>query len=140
MSEHKKIAIIDDDTLIRKSVVYLLLDKFQVFSYGSVAEFLEALEAEDAEVPDLILLDIMMPGVDGVEFVRRIRDADQANSGKGEKSIAYEKLRDVIIIMVSARGDIAQKAELSELGVADYISKPFSMELLEQRIVNALAK
>ena len=78
---------------------------------------LGALNAAEAETPDLILLDLSLPGMDGYEVCRRIR-----------------KYSDVPIIMLTARTDERQKVQGLTLGADDYVTKPFGMEELLARI------
>jgi two-component system KDP operon response regulator KdpE len=83
----------------------------------------EALKAAELEMPDLVLLDIMMPEMDGFEVCRRIR----------EWSI-------VPIIMLTARGDESDKVKCLEMGADDYISKPFGVNELMARIIAVLRR
>ena len=91
-----------------------------------------AVDAEQAQreigppLPDLILLDWMLPGISGIEWARRLRgDA---------------RTRDVPIIMLTARGDESDKAAALETGVDDYITKPFSPRELLVRIRMVLCR
>jgi len=83
----------------------------------------EALKAAEREMPDLVLLDIMMPEMDGFEVCQRIR----------EWSI-------VPIIMLTARGDENDKVRCLEMGADDYISKPFGVNELMARIIAVLRR
>ena len=74
----------------------------------------------DREKPNLILLDLMLPGTDGLEVCRHIRKS--------------EGLSDVPIIMLTARGDESDKVVGLELGADDYVTKPFSVKELVARI------
>ena len=91
-----------------------------------------ALDAETAErlvreaLPDLILLDWMLPGASGVEFARRLRGT--------------ERTREVPIIMLTARGDEQDKIQGLEVGADDYITKPFSPRELMARIKAVLRR
>jgi len=119
-----KILIIDDSRDFRK-----LLSRFlQTSGY----EITEAENGEDGlqkivEVkPDLILLDIMMPGIDGYEVCKRIK-ADPSS-------------RDVPVIFLSGRSETTDKIEGLNVGGADYITKPFDPEMLMLRINNILRR
>lgn len=77
----------------------------------------EALEKTEGELPDLVILDTMLPKVDGVEVCRRIRDWSR-----------------VPIIMLSTTGDGIDKVKCLDLGADDYITKPFSIDELLARV------
>ena len=91
-----------------------------------------AIDAEQAQLdidpalPDLILLDWMLPGISGIEWTRRLR--------------GDERTRDVPIIMLTARGDESDKASALATGVDDYITKPFSPRELLVRIRAVLCR
>ncbi len=87
------------------------------FTVEEASDGLKALQQLDAFSPDLILLDIMMPGIDGFDVVRRIRDSSN-----------------VPIILLTARAAEHDKLIGLELGADDYITKPFSMKELAARI------
>ncbi|NIR30512.1 MAG: phosphate regulon transcriptional regulatory protein PhoB [Gammaproteobacteria bacterium] len=114
----KSVLIVEDEAAIREMVAGPL----------SLAGF-RALEARDAseaehilsaEVPSLILLDWMLPGISGVEFARRLR--------------REEATREVPIIMLTARGEEDDKLAGFNAGIDDYISKPFSLRELVARV------
>lgn len=111
----KTILIVDDDRGIVDLVSeYLVESGFHAFT---ASDGREALFVARREKPDLILLDIMMPEVNGYEFVR-----------------LYRKERDVPIILLTARLDEADKVIGLELGADDYVTKPFGMAELVARI------
>jgi DNA-binding response OmpR family regulator len=116
MEERKRlIFIVDDDETVRMIMErYLQAEGFRVQTFA-LAE--DALEAWEREAPDMFIIDIMMPGVDGYELCRRIR----------AKSM-------VPIIMVSAKDDEVDKIVGLELGSDDYLSKPFSPRELVVRV------
>ncbi|MDR3543540.1 MAG: response regulator transcription factor [Desulfosporosinus sp.] len=80
----------------------------------------EALESVDKEQPDLLVLDVMLPGMDGLEVCRRIRN--------------IQNLRQIPIIMLTAKGEEIDKVVGLELGADDYMTKPFSPRELLARI------
>ncbi|HJV24325.1 MAG TPA: response regulator [Aromatoleum sp.] len=102
------VLIVDDDPRNRKLIETLLrVDGFDVRAADSGAA---ALAAVAAALPDLVLLDLMMPGMDGFEVVRRLK-ADPAASG-------------VPIVMVTALDDAASRARLAAAGVERVLVKP----------------
>jgi CheY-like chemotaxis protein len=77
-----------------------------------------ALDVVDKDVPDVVLLDVAMPGMDGVETLKRIMSLK----------------RPVSVIMVTANADIAVTSKLLAIGAVDYIPKPFDLEYLDQAV------
>jgi two-component system KDP operon response regulator KdpE len=116
--DKKRILIVDDDP----AIIRLLSANLKARGYEAVTAINgeESLEALQKEFIDLIILDIMMPKVDGVEVCRRIR-----------------QWSDVPIIILSARGDEKDKVKCLELGADDYLTKPFGIAELMARIKTA---
>jgi DNA-binding NtrC family response regulator len=114
-----RIHVIDDDVSIRDGLVTALEDAYRVEAFPTAEEALEALEKE---TPDLILLDIGLPGMNGVEALRRIRDSHP----------------EILVIMISAYEDIETVISCMKLGAHDYTVKPIHMDALEVTIRNAL--
>ena len=85
-----------------------------------------ALEIARRGRPDLVLLDIMMPGMDGFEVCRSLK--------------ADESTRDAVVIFLSARGDVSDKVSGLELGAADYITKPIQREEVLARVATHLSR
>jgi DNA-binding response OmpR family regulator len=116
-----KILLVDDDqTLLHLLGQYLLEANFQVFKAASGPI---GLRVAFNERPDLVLLDVMLPGMDGWEVCARLRE-----------------LSDVPIIMVTAKTTEADKLRGFRLGVDDYVTKPFSFAELVARIQAVLAR
>jgi two-component system, OmpR family, alkaline phosphatase synthesis response regulator PhoP len=113
-----KIFVIDDEEDIRDIIqINLRAEGYDILCYSSAEEALKGLESS---VPDLFILDIMMPGIDGYEFCRRVRAAD-----------AWKQ---VPVIFLSAKSDEIDKVLGLELGADDYITKPFSVKELKSRV------
>jgi len=111
----KKILVVEDDKNIRDVVAYNLMSEgYEVVAAHDGEKALEAFEKEN---PDLVLLDIMMPKMDGFEVCRRIRKVSQ-----------------VPIIMQTARAEEVDKVLGLELGADDYVTKPFSVRELLARV------
>ena len=114
-----RILIADDDPAIIRFVrANLKAEDYQTFS---AMDGVEALQVIEKELPDLVILDIMMPRMNGVEVCRQIREWSK-----------------VPIIMLSARGDENDKVTCLELGADDYLTKPFGIRELMARIKVAL--
>lgn len=113
---HKgRILVVDDEASIRQIVeARLHMAGFEVLT---AADGEEALEAYRSNRPDLIVLDIMMPRMDGLQVCREIRKQDS-----------------VPIIMLTAKGEIPDRINALEMGADDYVTKPFSPRELEARI------
>ena len=109
------VLVVDDDVrMLRMMKRILELEGFQVLIANSGES---ALKMFDKESPDLVLLDIMMPDMDGYSVCQRIREFSQ-----------------VPIIMVTARGDDKEKVEGLDIGADDYVTKPFSASELAARV------
>ncbi|HSY26215.1 MAG TPA: response regulator [Burkholderiaceae bacterium] len=122
MSANKKILVADDDSRNRKLLETLLgADGYLVTTVNSGQATLNAVASER---PDLILLDLMMPGMDGFEVVRRLK-SDAAT-------------RDIPIVMVTALDDTGSRLRLLAAGVADLISKPIDRWQLKERLEQLL--
>ncbi len=111
----QRILVVDDEQSIRTIVEFALKDAgFDVVSVGRGDDALLAMERETV---DLVVLDVMLPGMDGLEVCQKIR-ADYS----------------VPIIMLSARGEELDKVLGLELGADDYVTKPFSPRELVSRV------
>ncbi|MBQ3546472.1 MAG: response regulator transcription factor [Lachnospiraceae bacterium] len=115
MATKQKILIVDDDSNIAE-LISLYLTK-ECFDTKIVEDGEEALIAFKEFSPDLILLDLMLPGIDGYEVCREIR-----------------KTSNIPIIMLSAKGEIFDKVLGLELGADDYMIKPFDSKELVARV------
>jgi two-component system, OmpR family, response regulator ResD len=103
------ILVVDDEPTIAEVVSrYLVRAGYEV---RSVSDGVGALEAVDARRPDLVVLDLMLPGIDGLEVMRRIRDRDRDR---------------IAIILLTARGEETDRVVGLRLGADDYVVKPFS--------------
>ena len=118
---HTYILVVDDDEKIVKFLRFNLTGEgWHVLTARDGAEALQIVEKDP---PDLILLDIMLPKVDGFEVCRQLRQWSQ-----------------VPIIGLSARGDTADKVKCLDLGADDYITKPFGMGELIARVKAVLRR
>lgn len=115
---HKRILIVDDEPAIRDMVAFALRKgEFEPIHAGDSRE---AQAAIVDRVPDLILLDWMLPGMSGLELARRWRKEDLT--------------REIPIIMLTARGEENDRVSGLEAGIDDYVVKPFSARELLARI------
>ena len=115
---------IEDDPGIREIEVYALNSTgMNAVGFGSAEEFREALKTE---TPELILLDVMLPGEDGVTILKQLR--------------ADERYRHIPVIMATARGTEFDKVQSLDLGADDYITKPFGMMEMVSRVKAVLRR
>ena len=121
MVNKQKIMIVDDDNNIAELVsLYLTKECFETMIVNDGETALSSLEAFD---PNLILLDLMLPGIDGYQVCREIRVKSS-----------------VPIIMLSAKGEVFDKVLGLELGADDYIEKPFDTKELVARVKAVLRR
>jgi DNA-binding response OmpR family regulator len=120
----KRVLVVDDDRVIQQLLeVNLQLEGYDVVA--TAADGKEALEKIKQLKPDLVILDIMMPKMDGLEVCRRLR--------------ADDELARIPVILLSARAQDMDIREGLEIGASAYLTKPFDpVELLE--VVGRLAK
>ncbi|MFE2726746.1 response regulator [Kitasatospora sp. NPDC059327] len=118
---HPHILIVEDDEVIREAT-RMALERYG-FPVSTAADGLEGLEAFHTERPDLILLDVMLPLLDGVGLCRRIREESQ-----------------LPILMMSARTDPVDVVSGLEAGADDYVVKPFESAVLVARIRTVLRR
>jgi len=115
---NSKILLVDDDKTLLSFLSEFLSDKFDVVIANSGAE---ALRKAYSEQPKIVVLDVMMPGMDGWEVVARIRE-----------------LSTIPIILLTGKTAEADKLRGFSMGVDDYVTKPFSFAELSARIVAVL--
>lgn len=115
---------VEDDPSIREIEVYALHSTgLEARGFADGAEFWEALEKE---LPELVILDVMLPGEDGVAILKRLR--------------ADERYRDIPVIMATARSTEFDKVQSLDLGADDYITKPFGMMEMVSRVKAVLRR
>ena len=118
------IFVVEDDPNIRELVTYTLQSTgFDACGFENGSEFLKALS--DGEKPELVLLDIMLPGEDGISILRKLRTGPDT--------------RKIPVIMLTARREEDDKIQGFEVGADDYVTKPFQLEEVVARI-NALVR
>jgi len=118
-----RVLIVDDDPLIRR----LLQVNFRLegFDVDTAAEGEESLEKARADHPDAIVMDVMMPGMDGWEVCRRLKE-DESLSG-------------IPVVLLSARSDDDERDRGEAAGIAEYVTKPFDPGELVQVVRRAMA-
>ena len=123
VSGQKRILICDDDpAILRVLQVNLEVEGYETLlaHHGE-----EALEVANAEKPDLIILDIMMPRLDGYQTCERLKAADET--------------KDIPVVFLSAKAQASDIEKGKTYGVADYLTKPFDPDTLVETIERLLA-
>jgi DNA-binding NarL/FixJ family response regulator len=118
-----KLLVVDDDPGIREGLLDLL--GLYGFKVRTAADGAEALQMVEQDPPDLILSDIIMPGMDGYQFLDRIH--------------ARREWRGIPFVFLTARGEIPDVRRGLELGAEDYIMKPFEPQDLAAAVLAVLA-
>ncbi len=114
----KVVLIVDDEIRMRKLIKDFLLQKdYEILEAGDGEEALEVYNKNKEKI-DLILLDVMMPKLDGWSVLRQIRQKD----------------KNIAVVMLTARGEEQDELFGFELGVDEYITKPFSPKLMVARV------
>jgi two-component system KDP operon response regulator KdpE len=115
------ILVVDDEPTLRRTLAISL--RASGYAVVTVGDGRSALQAVHEDMPDLIVLDLGLPDLDGIEVLRRLRTAS-----------------DVPVIVLSARTDSVDKVEALDAGADDYVTKPFGMEELQARVRVALRR
>lgn len=122
--EDKRVLVVDDEKNILELVKYNLAQEGYEVSLSTDGE--EVLRKVEDIVPDLIILDIMLPGLDGFEVCRCLQKKDVTNK--------------IPIIFLSAKSEVEDKVKGLDLGAADYLTKPFSPRELAARVKTVLRR
>jgi DNA-binding response OmpR family regulator len=121
---HNRILVADDDEDIRDLVLFKLSQAG--FDVRAVNDGAAALAATEAEPPDLAILDVMMPGLSGIDVLRRVRD--------------NENTQQVPVLLLTSRTRDSDVDAGFAAGATDYVAKPFSPRELLHRVNSVLAR
>ncbi len=121
--DSQKILLVDDNRELRLFMYNNLIENYRVVE---AEDGVEALEVIRREIPDIVVTDLMMPNMDGIELVNKVRH---------DFSISH-----IPIIMLTAKHSPDDRIKAMEYGADGYITKPFSIELLQARIDNLLTQ
>ena len=124
VTDRQKILVVDDDLFIRRPLEVLFRESG--FDAVTVADGTECLEALERERPDLILLDVIMPGSDGFEVCEAIK--------------SEARFASIPVVLMSARDRTEDRERGLDLGAADYLTKPCLPEALLCRVREILAR
>mgnify|MGYP000891560612 CR=1 FL=1 len=117
-----RILVVDDDRAVRESLRRSLT--FNGYTVDTAGDGLEALEKVIADRPELMVLDVMMPRLDGLEVCRRLRSAGD----------------DLPILVLTARDSVSERVSGLDAGADDYLPKPFALEELLARLRSLLRR
>jgi len=120
----KRILIVDDDAFIRRPLEFILRE--EGYQPATAADADEGLRALEACAPDLIFLDVMMPGKDGLTWCAELK-SDPRYSG-------------IPIVLLSARGQERDRTRALALGAADFLTKPYSPHEIKLRVRELLGR
>ena len=115
-----RVLVIDDEAAIRDSLRMIL--EYEDYQFVGAASGQEALDVVKRERPDIVLLDIKMPGMDGMEVLRKLRALDEG----------------LPVVMISGHGNTATAVEAIRLGAIDFLDKPLSSERVIVTLRNVL--
>jgi len=117
---HSRVLVIDDEAAIRDSLRMIL--EYESYRFRGAASGQEGLDLVQRERPDVVLLDIKMPGMDGMEVLRKLRALDES----------------LPVVMISGHGTTATAVEAIRLGAIDFLDKPLSSERVIVTLQNVL--
>jgi two-component system, chemotaxis family, chemotaxis protein CheY len=117
------ILVVDDSAVMRKIIKKALTDsKYTAAEISEAGDGAEGLEVFDPKKTDLILADWNMPNLNGLEFIKKVREIKTSKK--------------IVIIMITTEGSTGKMEEAMDNGVDNYITKPFTSVQLEQKIDN----
>jgi DNA-binding response OmpR family regulator len=123
-SRHARVLLVDDEDSLRKVMTDLLIrDGFDVVE---ARNGVEALDQVDRHAPDVVVLDLNLPGMDGYSVLTELR--------------ARDATRHLPVIVLTAKGDEDNEVRVFELGADDFLSKPFRAKALTKRLELILAR
>ncbi len=111
-----RLLVVDDDPSVREALALVL--ELNAFEVSTAGDGREAIRALSLEAPDAVILDVLMPGLDGLEVCRRIR-------ASGDRTP---------VLMLTARTEVSERVAGLEAGADDYLAKPFAREELIARL------
>lgn len=118
MNDTAKLLVADDSAVFREALIHELSD--QQANIVTADSGARALELARETRPDVILLDVLMPGMDGLEVCKALRES--------------EPTRNAVIILISAKDEFADKLKGFQAGADDYLTKPVNFRMLSARV------
>jgi len=124
VSRTKRILVVDDDAFIRRPLEFILRE--EGFEAETAADAYEGLRVLEARLPDLIFLDVMMPGKDGLTWCAELK--------------ADPRFAAIPIVLLSARGQERDREKGLALGAVEFMTKPYSPFELKRRVHELLGR
>lgn len=121
-ADKKTILVVEDNDEVRKFIFNILIEDYNVLDFSNA---MDAISYMEKEIPDLILSDIMMPEMDGLEFCTHVKNNESTNH--------------IPVVLLTAKASTDNKIEGLSTGADAYISKPFSIKVLKLSIQNLLS-
>jgi len=118
----RRILVVDDESAVREAIRDGL--EFEGYQVDTAADGLGALEQIARQAPDVVVLDVMMPGMDGLTMLRRLRSVDPA----------------MPVLLLTARDTVGDRVTGLDLGADDYLTKPFDLDELLARLRSLLRR
>jgi two-component system response regulator AtoC len=116
----RSVLIVDDEIAVRECIKMILKNDYEVFLAKNAEEAFSQIEEHS---PDVILLDIILPGVDGLKILERIKQNDPT----------------ITVVMVTATTAVKTALEAKKLGACDFVTKPFDIDELRLVIIQSLS-
>jgi two-component system chemotaxis response regulator CheY len=130
-----KILVVDDSATMRKIIVKAVKDAGFSVEFVEAADGLDGLEQLAKHEVVLVLSDVNMPRMDGIQFVRCVRDRKAlAATAFGDKELIKRVANSVPIVMVTTEGGLDKIQEAMSAGANDYLKKPFTPAQLQEKI------
>lgn len=136
-----KVLVVDDSATMRKIIIRGLASAgIADCEFTEASDGAEGLEALSKAECDLILSDINMPNVDGIEFVKAVRNRKESETQTiGGKVLVKKVGSSVPILMISTEGSMEKVQEALGAGATDYLKKPFTPDQLQEKIKSVLS-
>jgi DNA-binding response OmpR family regulator len=124
LSSQKRVLVIDDDASLQRQVCFHLEHKQENITVFQALNGIEGIEQAIQTQPDLIILDWMLPDINGPEVLIRLKSNDQTKS--------------IPVLMLSSRNNLGDIEDVFDLDADSYITKPFSLQHLGEKVVDLL--
>lgn len=124
MSEAKRLLIVDDEETIRFSLSQAFIFAQGEYEVVVASDAIQALQRLKDKKFDIVITDLMMPGMDGFELIKKLRE--------------YQP--DVPVIVITAYGNEEREEQSRRLGVVEYIEKPFDIHMIREKVFRILNK
>lgn len=134
----RKILVVDDN----QDIVTFLTDRLEALGYEAAGAYdgTEAMEILQRDQPDLMLLDLFLPRMSGMEVLKKLAQRDDVQRGQSREGLPQGDSRDIPVIVITAQGTIEKAVEAMKAGAYDFLLKPLDVEHLAIVIRKALER